>query len=126
MLPGNSGLWFVAGGVGLFLAGLITAALHQVAYRRLVQAVAEQLARVEAPPLMRTEAEKRHKAHWGAVQVSERATSLALQTIEDAQVLYARQQNLLLLMEWVRSGGNPEAPWPDIVRWKNAQNGGTK
>lgn len=126
MFSSDVRIWLAAGGVGLFLAGGLSLVAVRLLWRALVASLAAEVARhVQPAPepqwLMRTEGEKRDKAHWGAVQVSERATSIALQVVEDAQVIFDRQQNLLLLMEWVRNGGNPEAPWTEIVKWKNQQ-----
>lgn len=127
MVSWDSGLWVIAGGAGLFVAGLLTAALVQVAYRRLVQAVANQLGKTMPIPfaiedvLMRTEGEKRSKAHWGAVDVSERVFDLLLAMAEDDQARAARRDNALLFLEFTRAGGNPKAPWVEIVRWKQAQ-----
>jgi hypothetical protein len=125
----NSGVWFAAAGAGLFLAGLLTALLVQLAYRRLVRAVADQLTKA-APAtapyaledvLMRTPDEKRSKAHWGAVDVSERVFDLLLAMAEDDQVRAARRDNAILFLEFTRAGGNPKAPWAEIVRWKQSQ-----
>lgn len=126
MLFSDVRFWLAAAGVGLFLAGALSLAIARLLGRALITALAAEVARQVQPApepqwLMRTEGEKRGKAHWGAVEVSERATSIALQAVEDAQVIFARQQNMLLLLEWVRNGGNPEAPWTEVVKWKNAQ-----
>lgn len=132
-------LGLVAVGAGLVLSALIAALGAQwllawldrwlAAYaERQAQLTAEKVkaaadsARDEAVN-MRVEDEKRGKAHWGAVQASEVLTGITLEVITDGQVMTARLENLLLRAEWIRAGGNPEAPWATIVNWKNRKRG---
>ena len=96
-------------------AQLTAAKVHAITAQS--RADAEQA--IAAAVNMRTEAEKRGKAHWGAVNASEAITDTLLELVTDAQVLQARLDNALLRAEWIRSGGNPQAPWVEIVRWKN-------
>jgi hypothetical protein len=126
VLSWHLGLWLVAAGAGLFLAGLVTAGLVLLGYRLFVQAVAQQVSRVTplpvpAPVAMRTEDEKRTKAHWGVANAAEVILFEALKVVEAQQVAAAQTENFLLKAEWIRSGGNPDAKWPDIVRWKDRQ-----
>lgn len=118
MLHCCDGGWLVAGGVGLFLTGVLTAALALVFWRRLVSAVAAEVARLAQPPAPTPSPvlSKHDKAHHVAVALSERATGIILNAIEDGQVQYARLQNALLLAEWVHAGHNPDAPWSEIVK----------
>lgn len=89
-------------------AQLTAARVHQAAARARAEVVN-----------MRVEDEKRGKAHWGAVKASEALTDIALQVITDGQVMSARLENLVLRAEYIRYGGNPDAPWSEIVNWKN-------
>lgn len=76
----------------------------------------------EMAPLLFSDADaKRHKEHWGVLATTERATDILVKLVEDAQVLNARAENALLLAEFIHKGGNPKAPWPEIVRWKQQQ-----
>lgn len=83
-------------------------------------AVATVAAETEARVInMRTEDEKRGAVHWGAVKAAEAVTGIAVQLATDIQVQQARLDNLLLRVDWIRAGGNPEANWNDVVRWHN-------
>lgn len=94
-----------------------------VARQSAEQAAAEKQARADelAALLMGTEDDKRLKAHWGVVEASERLTSINLRALENAQVAFAHLENAMLYAEWLRARGNPNAPWAEIVRWKNQQ-----
>lgn len=125
----------VAFGAGLVLTALVAALGAQWALawlERWLAAYAERQAQLTAARVrraasearaevldMRTEDEKRGKAHWGAVNASEAIMDTALEVFTDAQVMQARLENLMLRAEWIRAGGNPQAPWPTIVNWKN-------
>ena len=98
-------------------AQLTAAKVHAIT----AQAQAEAELAIAAAVNMRTEDEKRGKAHWGAINASEAMTDTALQLATDVQVLQARLDNLLLRAEWIRAGGNPPAPWAEVVRWKNGK-----
>lgn len=76
-------------------------------------------ARAESAASMRTEGQKRGAAHWGAVKSAEAVTDIAIEVVTDLQVARARLENMLLKIDWIRFGGNPEAPWPEIVAWHN-------
>lgn len=75
-----------------------------------------------APLLLLPEGQKRYRDHWNVVNAVERLTSIVVEATTDNQVAKARMENALLLMEWIRASGNPEAPWPEIVRWANNRN----
>lgn len=122
MLHLPDGAWLVAGGAGLFLAGLLTAGAVWLLWRRLVKAVAGEIVKSQpAAVAVPVPVSKHDREHLALVAFSERVTSLGLGAIEDGQVQYARLQNQLLLAEWVRDGGNVNAPWSQIVKWKNEQ-----
>ncbi len=63
-------------------------------------------------------------AHNTAVAVTEALTDSLLKVVEDQQVLSARVENALLKLEFIRGGGNPEAPWAEIIRWHQSRKNG--
>lgn len=77
-----------------------------------------------APLLMLPEGEKRYRQHWDVVDLAEDLSGKASQVAEANEVLFAHTQNLLLKLEFIRSGGNKNAPWAEIVRWKQKQENG--
>ncbi len=94
-----------------------TAAQQIAAERDAAQARADEL----APLLMLDENRKRYRAHWNIADVTERLTSILADAAIDHHVAQTRFENAMLFNEWVRRGGNPHAPWVDIVKWKQAQ-----
>lgn len=139
-----SGIWLAVGGVGVFLAGALTIVAAYLVFRAAVNAAAQQVSDKHAaqqaaetaqretaakqaelaaitPQLIRQNGELHTKAHWGAVEVSEQLTGILVEVVRDGEVMRARLENALLRAEWVRNGGNPEANWVDIVKWKNAK-----
>lgn len=68
---------------------------------------------------MRVEDEKRGASHWGAVKAAEAVTSIAVELETDIEVQQTRLHNLLLRIDWIRAGGNPEANWNLVVHWHN-------
>lgn len=83
------------------------------------QARADELAAL----LLGSADEKKVREHWGVVAASERITSLSLRAVEAGQVALANLENQMLYAEWLHNRGNPNAPWTEIVRWKNEQKG---
>lgn len=70
--------------------------------------------------------ESRHDlAALAAMDVAEVALFEVGKYVKAQQVADAQLENFMLKLEWMRARGNPDAPWAEIVRWKNKQTGGT-
>jgi hypothetical protein len=65
------------------------------------------------------------KAHGAVrratVEITEDLTDTLLQLVEDESVMHARMDNLLTKIEFIRHTGKKNAPWAEIINWKNNQ-----
>lgn len=82
-----------------------------------------RLAQLEAAPKP-APASKHDAAALAQSNSAEAALFEAAKVVTQLTVAAAQVDNMMLKLEWIRDNGNPDAPWSQIVAWKNAK--GTK
>src|SRR5574341_444383 len=65
--------------------------------------------------------EKHGGARRATVEITEDLTDTLLQLAEDESVMHARMDNLLTKIEFIRHTGKINAPWSEIINWKNGR-----
>jgi len=68
-----------------------------------------------------TDLERHGTIKRASVAVTEDMTDTLLQAAEDVHAASARIDNLLTKAEFVRHTGKLNAPWSEIINWKNGQ-----
>jgi hypothetical protein len=99
----------------------IVAALAAVGIVAALMGVAAVWQRVNGLDARLKNLENHGAGHRAAVSITESVMLEVLKLFEDHQVEGARLENVADKIEFIRHGGNPDAPWSEIYRWKNAQ-----
>lgn len=92
----------------------------QRAMTRLVADLADQQRRIEQLEA-RPEPSKHTSVALAQASSADAWLGEAAKVLAQIEVIRAQAENSMLKAEWVKQGGNPDAPWSQIVNWKNGK-----